>query len=609
MGAIEQISDRRLVHRAVDGDEDAFAELARRYYAPVYSIAYAKLMNHAAAEDMTQDTLLRAYEKLRQLRQPDRFASWIARIAVTGCVDFSRKASREIAVGHHDELRHAADPRALQDESDRDADLQHLLEDALRLLPEQVRTPTIMRYMGDASYAQIAEALHISARAAEGRVERGLARLRAYFARTDKITDAIDALRSCAFPAAAGAEAAMSLREALTGRAVDAEPVRPAHAAGIAAWAVGAIFTIAAALQLYTGRQYPPHAAYAGDARPSLLSWLAVGVGSGEGRVGTDATAQLTSRLAEAMRDGATEAVDVPVSLMPPAGRLGDTRIVFASDEGGDSEIYVTDRNGGNALNISNHPAKDVSPAWSPDGQRVAFASERGRVLGARDIYIVRADGSDLRNVTRGTRNNHEPQWSPDGTRIAFTSDGDGTRSIYTMAPDGTQVVRLTHDGARDIFPHWSPDGRTILFESDIRDPVMQERQDLYVINADGSGRRNLTRSDWNDHHGVWSPDGRLIAFHSYRERNNEIYVMRADGAAQRRLTFTDASNRDATFSPDGSRILFASNRDGAHAVYSMDLAGNDVQRISGSTGSASSPAWSPFPPSAPSPAVLRARP
>lgn len=597
MADAEKISDHRLAHRAVGGDDDAFAELARRYYGRVYSIAYSMLMNHAVAEDMTQDTFLRAYENLRRLRSPDRFASWIARIVVTRCHDYLRKIDRETPVGHHAELEDAPDPTIPQYEGDRDADLRGLVVDALSHLPEEVRTPTVMFTMGDASYAEIAEALHISVRSAEGRATRGLTRLRVYFKRSGRERDAREVLGSCALPAVACAEAVAALRETLTGRSVGTESVA-AGPGGIAAWTLGGIVAVAVVVQLLSGRPDAPFSANAGGAPSRRFSWLGEGVGSARGRVGEDAAAQLTCRLAEATRGESHGAEDVPVVLMTPVGKLSDTRIVFSSDRSGDFEIYVTDSDGSNPVNVSNHPAMDNAPAWSPDGRHVVFVSERDRPAEMADLYVVRADGTGLVQLTQGVGNSRDPQWSPDGRRIVFFSDQNGMRDIYTTTRDGTDTVRLTHDDSNDLYPHWSPDGRQILFESNVRRQGDLDYMDLYVINADGTGRRNLMTSDWDDHHGVWSPDGRLIAFHSYRERNDEIYVMRADGTHPRRLTNNLSADIEAVFSPDGSRILFSSNREGSYAVYSMDLAGWDLRRLSPLGASSFGPAWSPFPPS-----------
>ena len=118
------------------------------------------------------------------------------------------------------------------------------------------------------------------------------------------------------------------------------------------------------------------------------------------------------------------------------------------------------------------------------------------------------------------------PAWSPDGRRIAFESERDGNDEIYVMNADGSGVARLTVNDAIDGSPAWSPDGQRIAFDS-LRD----DNFEVYLMNADGSGVTRLTNNDARDWHPVWSPDGRRIAFESNRDGNAEIYLMNPDGS------------------------------------------------------------------------------
>jgi len=117
------------------------------------------------------------------------------------------------------------------------------------------------------------------------------------------------------------------------------------------------------------------------------------------------------------------------------------------------------------------------------------------------------------------------PAWSPDGQRIAFESDRDGDREIYVMNADGSGVTRLTDHDAPDALAAWSPDGQRIAFMS-ARDGDF----DIYVMNADGSGVTRLTDNDAVDWAPDWSPDGQRIAFMSARDGDFDIYVMNAAG-------------------------------------------------------------------------------
>ncbi|MAF11812.1 hypothetical protein CMK11_15300 [Candidatus Poribacteria bacterium] len=217
-----ELSDRRLVRRCVDGDRDAFAELARRYEGRVYAIAYARTLDSVASQDVTQDALLTAYVKLRSLREPDRFGAWISRIAFSRSQDHLRHARWETPVDHRDAMKDEPASSIPQEESGRREDIAGLTRDALRALPEMLRVPVVMRHMDGASIPEIAESLAISPKNARRRLERGMAALRRYFERSGKAALAEDVLAShgLAFPVSAD----------LVGRLMGSVSTREMHA-------------------------------------------------------------------------------------------------------------------------------------------------------------------------------------------------------------------------------------------------------------------------------------------------------------------------------------------------------------------------------------------
>ena len=266
-------------------------------------------------------------------------------------------------------------------------------------------------------------------------------------------------------------------------------------------------------------------------------------------------------------------------------------RIAFSYFDG-NSEIYVMNADGSDVKNLTNNSANDYSPAWSPDGNRIAFYSGRD---GNSEIYVMKADGSDVKNLTNNSTNDVSPAWSPDGNKIAFVSERDGTAGIYVMNADGSGVTRLTNNSTSNHEPAWSADGRRIAFYSG-RDGSGE----IYVMNADGSGVKNLTNNSAVDSMPAWSPDGNRIAFHSDRDGNSEIYVMKADGSDVKNLTNNSAYDLFPAWSPDGKKIAFYSDRDGNEGIYVMNADGSGVTRL---YGSGSEPAWSPVgAPAAPSP-------
>src|SRR5439155_903234 len=117
-----------------------------------------------------------------------------------------------------------------------------------------------------------------------------------------------------------------------------------------------------------------------------------------------------------------------------------DGQIAFISDRDGNREIYLMRADGTGLVNLTNNPAEDEWPVWSPDGSKIAFITTRD---GNPQIYVVNADGSGSTRITSNPWQYFTPVWSPDGTKIAF-SGYDGSSQIYVVNADGSNVTRLT---------------------------------------------------------------------------------------------------------------------------------------------------------------------
>jgi WD40 repeat protein len=206
------------------------------------------------------------------------------------------------------------------------------------------------------------------------------------------------------------------------------------------------------------------------------------------------------------------------------------------------TDIYVISSNGTGAIRLTSERGADINPAWSPDGRKIAFASDRA---GNREIYVMNADGTEPVRLTNSNAPDYSPAFSPDGQRIAFVSERDGNAEIYVMDVDGRNASRLTIDSRPDIDPAFSPDGRQIAFS---RNGV-----GIYVMNADGSAETRLTNTG-SDAQPAWSPDGKAIAL--LRE-GKAIWLMNADGSQTRQFLDWNYSRANPDWSPDGRSIAF----------------------------------------------------
>ena len=278
--------------------------------------------------------------------------------------------------------------------------------------------------------------------------------------------------------------------------------------------------------------------------------------------------------------------------------------IAFVSERDGNPEIYVMNADGtghtrltynSTAYKYVNAPgwdysrARDDSPAWSPDGSKIAFTSHR---YGNDEIFVMNANGSMQANLTNHPATDKSPAWSPDGTKIAFYSGRDGNAEIYVMNADGTGQTRLTNNAAYDRMPAWSPDGTKIAFHSG-RDG----NAEIYVMNANGTVQANATLNGAEDRSPAWSPDGSKIAFASNRDGDYDIYVMNADGTGQTRLTFY--STRDdihPSWSRDGTKIAFEAAWAGGNSdIWVMNADGTVQILLTTNDATDAAPAWSPW--------------
>jgi TolB protein len=271
---------------------------------------------------------------------------------------------------------------------------------------------------------------------------------------------------------------------------------------------------------------------------------------------------------------------------------IAETQMAFVSGRGGNKEIWVMDYDGANQHQVTHLKSISLMPRWSPDATRIAFtcfAPLRG--LTSAQICIYSTESNRLITFPRFQGTNSAPAWSPDGEQLAFSSTLSGDPEIYLVDAGGAHLHRITFAKGVSTSPAWNPKtGKQIVFVSDRGgEPV------LYMANSDGTDVQKIDMPDMG--YVVdpsWSPNGQLLAFSWRRPTGNfDIYVMDIVSHQLVELTRDQARNERPSWAPDGRHLVFESTRTGTRQIWSMLADGTEARQLT-FEGQSESPNWSP---------------